>query len=142
MWLCHCYGMVGTARGDAKDSGGGTEIYVVIGQAPRHLDRNITLFGRVLQGIELLSSLPRGSGPMGFYEKPEQQVPIKSIRVAADVPLAERTELEVMRTDSDTFQKLIESRRNRREAWFLFQAGRIELCNIPVPVRKKAARSG
>ena len=137
MWLCHCYGMVGAARGDSKDSGGGTEIYVVIGQAPRHLDRNCTLFGQVLQGMELLSSLPRGSGPMGFYDKAEQQIPIRSIRVAADVPLAERTDLEVMRTDTDTFQRLIESRRNRREKWFLFQAGRIELCNIPIPVRKK-----
>jgi peptidylprolyl isomerase len=142
MWLTHCYGMVGAARDNSRDSGGGTEIYVVIGQAPRHLDRNVTLFGRVLQGMELLSSLPRGNGPMGFYEKPEQQVPIKSIRIASDVPLAERTDLEIMRTDTNTFRQLIESRRNRREEWFLFQAGRIELCNIPIPVRKKAARSG
>lgn len=140
MWLTHCYGMVGAGRGNTSDSG--TEIYVVIGQAPRHLDRNITLFGRVVQGMELLSSLPRGSGPMGFYEKTEQYVPLKSIRVAADVPLAERTDLEVMRTDSDTFQRLVESRRNRPDAWFLFQAGRVELANVPIPVRKKAGKSG
>ncbi len=137
MWLTHSYGMVGAGRGNTSDSGGGTEIYVVIGQVPRHLDRNCTLFGRVLQGMELLSSLPRASGPMGFYEKPEQYVPIRSIRVAADVPLAERTALEVMRTDTETFQELVEARRNRSEEWFLFKAGRIELCNIPVPLRKK-----
>jgi peptidylprolyl isomerase len=142
MWLTHCYGMVGSARGDPRDSGGGTEIYVVIGQAPRHLDRNVTLFGRVIQGMELLSSLPRGKGPMGFYDKPEQRVPIKSIRVAADVPLVERTELEVFRTDTNVFRQLIEARRNRVEEWFVFQAGRIELCNIPVPLRKKAGKSG
>ena len=142
MWLTHCYGMVGAGRGNTSDSGGGTEIYVVIGQVPRHLDRNCTLFGRVIQGMELLSSLPRASGPMGFYEKPEQYVPIKSIRVAADVPSAERSDLEIMRTDSDTFQKLIEARRNRSEEWFLFKAGRIELCNIPVPVRKKGGKTG
>lgn len=140
MWLTHCYGMVGAGRGNTSDSG--TEIYVVIGQAPRHLDRNITLFGRVVQGMELLSSLTRGSGPMGFYEKPEQQVPVKSIRVVADVPIAERSNLEVMRTDSDTFQRLVESRRNRPDAWFLFQAGRVELANVPIPVRKKAGKSG
>ena len=137
MWLTHCYGMVGAGRGDASDSGGGTEIYVVIGQVPRHLDRNCTLFGRVLLGMELLSSLPRASGPMGFFEKPEQLIPIKSIRVAADVPLAERSDLEVMRTDTDTFQQLVEARRNRSEEWFLFKADRIELCNVPVPLRKK-----
>ena len=142
MWLTHGYGMVGAGRGNASDSGSGAEIYVVIGQAPRHLDRNITLFGRVVKGMELLSALPRGSGPMGFYEKPEQQVSVKSIRVAADVTLAERSGLEVMRTNTETFQRLIESRRNRPDAWFLFKAGRVELCNVPIPVRKKTGKTG
>jgi peptidylprolyl isomerase len=142
MWLIHCYGMVGAGRGNTSDSGGGAEIYVVIGQAPRHLDRNCTLFGRVVKGMELLSALPRGSGPMGFYEKAEQLVPVKSIRVAADVPMAERTDLEVMRTDTDTFRRLIESRRNRPDEWFLFKAGRVELSNVPIPMRKKVASSG
>lgn len=137
MWLVHCYGMVGAGRDNATDSGGGTELYVVIGQAPRHLDRNVTLFGRVVQGMELLSALPRGPGAMGFYEKAEQRVLIKAIRVATDVPAAERSALEVMRTDTPAFQELIESRRNRREDWFHTQAGHIELCNVPIPVRLK-----
>ena len=135
MWLVHCYGMVGAGRDSAPESGGGTEIYVVIGHAPRHLDRNVTLFGRVVKGMELLSALPRGIGPLGFYEKPEQRVPIKTVRVAADLPPTERTALEVMRTDTKTFEQLIESRRNRREEWFQFQAGRIEIGNVPIPVR-------
>jgi peptidylprolyl isomerase len=135
MWLTHCYGMVGAGRDAPADSGGGTELYVVIGQAPRHLDRNVTLLGRVIQGMELLSALPRGTGAMGFYERTEQRVPLKAVRVAADVPAAERSSLEVMRTDTTTFQDLVESRRNRREDWFHFQAGHIELCNVPMPVR-------
>lgn len=139
MWLVHGYGMVGAGRDNAADSGGGTELYVVIGQAPRHLDRNVTLLGRVVQGMELLSALPRGPGPMGFYEKAEQRVPIKAIRVAADVPVAERSALEVMRTDTEAFQSLIESRRNRREDWFQVQAGKIELGNVPIPVRSQEA---
>jgi peptidylprolyl isomerase len=135
MWLVHCYGMVGVGRDNAADSGGGTELYVVIGQAPRHLDRNVTLVGRVLQGMELLSSLPRGTAPMGFYEKPEQRTPLKAIRVASDVPEGERSQLEVLRTETPTFQALIEARRNRHEEWFQFQAGHIELCNVPIPAR-------
>ncbi len=142
MWLVHCYGMVGAGRDNAPDSGGGTEIYVVIGQAPRHLDRNCTLFGRVVQGMELLSSLPRSSGSMGFYEKPEQCVPIRFIRVAAEMPPEERTDLEILRTDTETFRQLVEARRNRSEEWFLFQAGRIDLCNLPIPVRVKNAPAG
>ena len=135
MWLVHCYGMVGAGRDVALDTGGGAEIYVVIGHAPRHLDRNVTLFGRVVQGIELLSSLPRGGGPLGFYEKPEQRVPLKAIRLAADVPGPERTRLEVLRTETPLFEKLIESRRNRREDWYRLPAGKIEICNVPIPVR-------
>jgi peptidylprolyl isomerase len=135
MWLVHCYGMVGAGRDNAADSGGGTELYAVIGHAPRHLDRNVTLLGRVVQGMELLSSLPRGTGALGFYEKPDQRVPIKSIRVAADVPPAERSDLEIMRTDTKAFRDLIEARRNRREKWFQTPAGRIEIGNVPVPVR-------
>jgi len=138
MWLVHCYGMVGAGRDNAPDSGGGTELYVVIGHAPRQLDRNVTLLGRVVQGMELLSALPRGTGAMGFYEKPEQRLPIKSIRVAADVPEEERSDLEIMRTDTASFRDLIEARRNRREDWFQVPAGRIEIGNVPVPVRLRS----
>jgi peptidylprolyl isomerase len=138
-WLTHCYGSVGVGRDVDSDSGGGTEIYVVIGNAPRHLDRNITLVGRVVQGMELLSVLPRGTGALGFYEKAEQRVPIKSIRVAADVPAAERTNLEVLRTDTPTFTALVESRRNRHDDWFKVPAGYVELCNVPIPVRAAGA---
>lgn len=135
MWLVHCYGMVGAGRDNPADSGGGAELYVVIGHSPRHLDRNVTLLGRVIQGMELLSALPRGTGPLGFYEKAEQRVPIKAMRVAADVPASERANLEVLRTETPLFQELIEARRNRQEEWFHHQAGHIEICNVPLPIR-------
>jgi len=138
-WLAHCYGMVGVGRDLDAESGSGAEMYVVIGHAPRHLDRNVALVGRVLKGIELLSSLPRGSAEMGFYAKNEKPLPIKSIRVAADVPAAERSNLEVIRTDTPTFTALVESRRNRPEEFFKTQAGRIDLCNVPIAVREHPA---
>lgn len=138
-WLAHCYGMLGVGRDVGQDSGGGTELYVVIGHAPRHLDRNITLAGRVVQGMELLSTLPRGTGPLGFYEKPGERVTIKSMRIAADVPVAEQSKLEVIRTDTPTFATLIESRRNRRDDWYIVPAGHVELCNVPIVVRPTTA---
>jgi len=141
-WLAHCYGMVGAGRDVAPDSGNGSELYVVIGHAPRQLDRNIALVGRVVRGMEWLSSLPRGSGPMGFYEKPEQRTAIRSVRLAADVPEAERTPLEVMRTDTPTFTALVESRRNRSDDWYKVPAGKIDLCSVPIPVRRPPARAG
>jgi peptidylprolyl isomerase len=135
MWLTHVYGMVGAGRDEAPNSGGGAELYVVIGHAPRHLDRNVTLLGRVIQGMELLSTLQRGPAPMGFYDKPEMRVPIKSIRVAADVSENERTRIEILRTDTDLFRDYINARRNRNEPWFHHRAGKIEIGNLTIPIR-------
>ena len=136
-WLAHCYAMVGAGRGNEPDSGNGAELYVVTGHAPRQLDRNIALVGRVIKGMELLATQARGSGPMGFYEKPEQYVSITSVRVAADVPVAERENLEVMRTDTASFRQLVEVRRNRRDDWYQVPAGYIDLCNVPIVARPR-----
>jgi len=134
-WLAHCYAMVGAGRGNELGSGNGAELYVVIGHAPRQLDRNIALVGRVVQGMERLATLPRGGGPLGFYEQPTQHVPIRRVVVAADLPEAERTRLEVLRTDTAAFEALVEARRNRRDEWYKVPAGYIDLCNVPIPVR-------
>ena len=134
VWLAHCYGMVGAGRDDPAESTG-AELYAVIGNAPRQLDRNVALVGRVLQGIELLSTLPRGSGEMGFYVASEATTPIKSIRLASEVPESERTHLEVLRTGSATFRSVLAQRRDRHEAWFKHNPGAIDLCNVPLPVR-------
>jgi peptidylprolyl isomerase len=137
-WLLHCYGMVGVGRDDDTASSG-TELYAVIGHAPRHLDRNVALVGRVIKGMELLSSLPRGSAEMGFYAKAETPIPIRAITLAADLPPAERSRLEIVRTDSRLFTRLIEARRNRPEAWFQTKAGHIDVCNVPIAVREQAS---
>jgi peptidylprolyl isomerase len=134
-WPAHCYAAVGAGRGMEADSSNGSELYVVIGQSPRQLDRNITTVGRVVSGMERLSVLPRGTGPLGFYEKPEQRTAIRAIRLAATVPETEREQIEVFRTDTPAWDALVESRRNRRDDWYRHPAGHIDLCNIPVPVR-------
>ena len=81
--------------------------------------------------------MPRGTGPLGFYEKPEQYVPITSVRLAADVPASERDDLQVLRTDTASFAALVEARRNRKDDWYLVPAGHIDLCNVPVVVRSR-----
>ena len=134
-WLAHCYGTLGAGRDVAPDSSNGTELYVVDGQSPRQLDRNITVVGRVLKGMELLSVIPRGPEPMGFYEDPAQRTPIASIALASDVPEAQRTPLQVLRTDTPLFAQLVEMRRNRKDGWYKVPAGHIDLCNVPIPVR-------
>lgn len=134
-WLVQCYGMVAVARDNAPDSGPGTEPYVVIGQAPRQLDRNAAVIGRVVQGMQYLSALPRGNGPLGFYRNPAHQTKILRVRLASDLPRSERLHLEVFRTDTPDFTALVESRRNRSNPWFHHKAGKIDVCNVPLPVR-------
>lgn len=134
-WLTHCYGMVGVGRDNPPDSGNGSALYAVIGQAPRRLDRNLAVIGRVLDGMPLLSALPRGAGPMGFYDKPSQQVVIQSVRLAADLPASQRPSIQVLRTDSKTFAALVEAKRNRRDAFYTVPAGKIDVCSIDVPTR-------
>lgn len=140
MWMTHCYGIVGAGRNNAPDSSTGAELYVVIGQAPRALDRNLTLVGRVVKGMELLSAIPRGPDPMGFYEKAEQRTPIVSIRLASDVPAAERTPLQLLRTDTQAFRDATEARRNRVDDFYQVPAGHIDLCNVPLPTRDPTAK--
>lgn len=135
IWPAHCYGTLGVGRDIALDSGNGSELYVVIGHAPRQLERNITVVGRVLRGMEMLAALPRGTGPLGFYERPEQRVPIRALRLAADLPANEREPIEVLRTDTAAFDDLIEARRNRRDDFYRVPAGHIDLCSVPLPTR-------
>ncbi|RDI97977.1 peptidylprolyl isomerase [Dyella solisilvae] len=139
-WLTHCYGMVGVGRDNEPDTGNGSALYVVIGQAPRGLDRNLAVVGRVLKGMEYLSGLPRGAGPLGFYEKPEQRLPIRSVQLASELPPSQRPDIEVLRTDSATFAALIDAKRNRRDDFYRNPAGKIDLCSVTIPVREAKAR--
>ena len=134
-WIAHCYGTIGAGRGDTVYSANGAELYAVIGQSPRGLDLNITPVARVLQGMELLSSLPRGGQNMGFYDKREQDVGIVKIERLADMPEATRPDVRVFRTDTPQWTELVESRRNRRDSWYVHKAGAIDVCNISVPVK-------
>jgi peptidylprolyl isomerase len=134
-WLTHCYGMVGAGRDNDADSGSGAELYAVIGQAPRQLDRNVTLVGRVVRGMELLSVAPRGTGDLGFYKTPAERIPITRMVMAADLPASERLSLQALKTDSPTFAAVVHNRRFRQDAFYKRPAGAIDVCNVPLPVR-------
>ena len=134
-WLAHCYGMVGAARGTKPDSSNGTSLYAINGQAPRALDLNITVVGRIVKGMDVLSSMPRGPGPMGFYDKPEAFIPITRARLLADIPVAEQPNIEIMRTDTPTWRKLVEASRHAIGGWAVRSALHSNICNRSVPTR-------
>ncbi|WHO38349.1 peptidylprolyl isomerase [Sphingobium sp. AP49] len=135
-WLPHCYGMIGVGRNMSPDAGTGAELYTVIGQAPRQLDRNIAVVGRIVEGMSALTSLPRGSGELGFYTEAERKLPIISVRLASDLPQAEQPHFQVMDTTSASFADYLRLRANRKDDFYDRPAGGVDLCNAPVPVRR------
>lgn len=136
VWPTHCYGMVGVGRDVSPDTGDGSQLYTVIGHAPRHLDRNIALVGRIIDGMHHLSSLPRGTGPLSFYESEEELVPIVSARIASDMETPPA--FEYLDTGSASFERYITVRANRRDDFYILPAGGVDICNLPVPVRRMA----
>lgn len=136
--LTHCYASVGVGRDLSPDTGTGGELYAVIGHAPRHLDRNIALVGRVIDGIDKLSSLPRGTEALGFYKGKSQNVPIANVRLASDMPAGTRPSYQYMDTASASFAHYLNVRANRHDDFYIRPAGGVDLCNVQVPVRKKS----
>lgn len=133
-WLLHCYGVLAAGRANDPDTGG-TELYIVNGPAQRYLDRNTTVFGRVVDGMDVIQALKRTqdlSGPVAL--EPGENL-IKRLVVASQLPPGQRPQLEVMRTDSTSFKQLLAARKNRNEDWFLYQHDYIDACGVPIPVR-------
>jgi peptidylprolyl isomerase len=135
--LAHCYASVGVGRDLSPDTGTGGELYAVIGHGPRQLDRNIALVGRVVDGIDRFSTLPRGTEALGFYKDKAQYVPIASIRIASDLQAGERPSYEYMDTASASFARYLELRANRHDDFYILPAGGVDLCIVQVPVRKR-----
>lgn len=139
-WPVHCYGAVGVGRNYSPDTGSGAELYTVIGHAPRHLDRNIAVVGRIIEGMEYLSSLPRGKGQLGFYEDASKRIPINSIRLASALPESDQPRFEYLNTEGESFAQYADARANRRDPFFIKPAGGADICNIPVPVRRVSGK--
>jgi peptidylprolyl isomerase len=139
-WPIHCYGSVGVARNLSPDTGTGAELYAVIGHAPRALDRNIAVVGRVIEGIEHLSTLPRGKGDAGVYDDPALRVPIVSVRLGNALPAADQPRFEYLASQSASFAAYLAVRANRNDSFYRVPAGGVDICNVPVPIRRSAAR--
>lgn len=141
-WLIHCYGMIGVARDVAPDTGSGTQLYTVIGHAPRHLDRNIAVVGRVLGGMDFLTDRPRGTEDLGFYKDDSQRIKIVSTKMASDLPADQRPAFQVLDSDSPAFTAWVQARANRSDAFFVRPAGAVDICNAQAPIRAAQSAPG
>src|SRR4051812_17567356 len=127
--LAHCYASVGVGRDLSPDTGTGGELYAIIGHAPRQLDRVIAVVGRVVDGIDNLSSLPRGTEALGFYKDKAQYVLIASVGLASDMPASVRPSYEYMDTKSAAFARYLKVKANRHDDFYIRPAGGVDLCN-------------
>lgn len=136
VWLTHCYGMVGVGRDLPPDTGTGSELYAVIGHAPRHLDRNITIIGRVIWGIENISALARGTADLGFYKEESERTAIKSANLLNGLNETDVQHFEYLNPKSQSYKDYVFARANREGGFFIKPANAVDVCNAIVPVRK------
>lgn len=137
--LTHCYGYVGVARDLAPDTGSGSELYAIIGHAPRALDRVIAVVGRVVGGMEKMSAFPRGTEALGIYKDRSQDIRIESVSMASDMPAAGRPSFQYLDTQSASFAAYLRLRANRKDAFFTRPAGGVDLCSVTIPIRATPA---
>ena len=138
--LTHCYGTVGVGRDLHPDTGTGGELYAIIGHATRQLDRNIAIVGRVIEGIDHLSSLKRGTETMGFYKEGSVARSITGVTLASTLPAATRPSFQYLDTASPSFARYVQVRKNRNDSFYRVPAGGVDVCNVSVPVRSTPAR--
>ncbi len=134
-WHLHCAGAFAFGREDGRDTAS-TEFYVAL-QPQRYLDRNMSVFGRVIDGMQHLQALRRVEPPAEKSDDIGER--ILSIRVAADLPAESRETFEVLDSARPAFAEFAEARRNRPESFFHFRPDYLDVCQFPLPVRKKAA---
>ena len=136
MWLLHCPGALAMARDNDPDTGG-TEFYIPIGHAPRRLDRNLTVFGRVLDGMQHLQKLNRGDPKVesGVIQDPAKRDAIIRVQMAADMPEADRPRVQVMDPASKAFSEFKAQRRNPAPEFYKKVSPNLDICAFNAPMR-------
>jgi len=132
-WLAHCPGAVAMARNDDPDSSR-TDFYIVIGQAPRYLDQNLTVFGRVVDGMDVVQRIKRGSPDAnGIIQDDLARSRIRSMTLLSETPEEERLHVLTMDTSSKPFRQLLEDRKNRTQSFFVNKPPQVlDICQVPL----------
>jgi len=136
VWLTHCPGIVAMARNDDPDSSR-TDFYIVIGQAPRYLDRNMNIFGRVVYGMDVVQRIKRGPAQdNGIIQDETASTRIRKIQLLSEIPEEDRLKVYVMDTSNKAFKKLLKGRLNRKQKFFHNKPPRVlDVCQVPVAGR-------
>ena len=136
VWLTHCAGVVAMARNEGPDTSR-TEFYIVIGQAPRYLDRNMNVFGRVIDGMDVVQRIRRGpADENGIISDDAASSRIVRMTLAADQPEDERLKALVIETGHKAFRQMLDQRRDRRANFFHRKPPEVlDVCQVPMAGR-------
>jgi len=135
-WLTHCPGVIAMARSSKPDSGS-SHFYIVNGQAPRYLDRIMTVFGRVVYGMKHVQSIARTQEIEGDTAvSSAEHTSIVKMQLMSEVAPAERVLVEVESTDSAKFVEGLANRKKREHEFFYKKPPPVlDVCQTPVKSR-------
>ncbi len=140
-WLIHCPNLLNMAR-NSEPASATTDFAIMQGQAPRHLDQNMNVFGRVIWGTEVLNLVPRGDKAAGgMLTAKARRGAIVSVRLGSELPKTAQLPLQQQLTDSADFQQMLERRRTRSDEFYQHKGnGKLDICYLGAPVRLKSAQ--
>ena len=118
-WGAYCPGVAGMGR-QADPGSANSEIFF-IRDAARRLDRDYTVWGKVVLGLDVVRAIAVG-------EPPAQPDRMLKVQVMADMPPADRPRLEVMDPRSPALKLIVDRARTARGADF-------SICDVEMPVR-------
>jgi peptidylprolyl isomerase len=118
-WGLYCPGVAGMARGEDPDSANSQ--FFLMRQTYPSLEKRYTVWGRVISGLDVVRKIKTGE-PVVDPDK------MTRVQVLADIPAAQRPNIEVLNTAGPRFQAAIEQARRAKGADF-------SACDIDIPVR-------
>jgi peptidylprolyl isomerase len=119
IWALHCPGILSMARATQPDSAN-SQFFLMIGDTRTDFDRRYSIWGWIVDGFENTRRIARG-------EPPARPTPIMRMRVAADVPDADKPKVQVMKTDSEAFKKYLEATGAVKEGFVR------DMCGVKAP---------
>ena len=127
-WGAYCPGVAGMARDEAPDSANSQ--FFLMRQPYPALDKRYTVWGTVVSGLDVVRAIKVGDGDNGMVTAdPDRMV---RVRIASDLPEAERPVVQVLETGSAAFRTLADATRTEQGADF-------SICDIVLPVQVSGA---
>jgi len=121
-WSLFCPGIVGMARANDPDSAN-SQFFLMRDAYPK-LEKQYTAAGRVIVGQDVVKAIKLGEPPTPPLDK------MITVRVASDMPPADRPTVKVLDTSSAAFKGIVDADRDDKGADF-------SICDIAIPTLPK-----